>query len=45
MVSDNIIVEVRRKYELRPKLNTPNFKREEMPKKPKNARREETQVS
>jgi len=40
MVSENIMAEVRRKYELRPRLNSSNFRREEASRHPENARKE-----
>nr|KUM48008.1 hypothetical protein ABT39_MTgene5003 [Picea glauca]QHR86568.1 hypothetical protein Q903MT_gene571 [Picea sitchensis] len=45
MVSDNIMAEVRIKYELRPRLNAPNFRREEVPRGYENIRREEPKVA
>jgi hypothetical protein len=44
MVFDNIISEVRRKYELIFNLNALNFNREEIPRRLENNRREEPKV-
>jgi hypothetical protein len=45
MVSDNIMVEVRRKYELIPQLNASNFRREEVPRQLENTRKEVPRVA
>jgi hypothetical protein len=44
MVFDDIMDEVKRKYELRPRLNVPKFKREDVLMSLDNDRREEPKV-